>query len=260
MNQRWRLRQDSYRPAGEPIRTQDYEVAELVEETAKAFVVRHHYSGSFPAARFQHGLYRRGELMGVSVFSHPTNELVLAGLPGDRLESCELGRFVLLDDVPANGETWFLGRSFELLRRDHGQLGVLSFSDPVPRVLPSGLVVMPGHVGTIYQAFNGVYLGRATARTLRVLPDGHVLNERSLQKIRARERGWRSAARPLEVHGALPLVDGEDARAWLRLWLGRLTRAMRHPGNHRYAWSLNRRVASIVPSGLPYPKRSTVRA
>jgi hypothetical protein len=33
---------------------------------------------------------------------------------------------------------------------------------------------MPGHVGTIYAATNAVYTGRATARTVKLLPDGTV--------------------------------------------------------------------------------------
>ncbi len=35
----------------------------------------------------------------------------------------ELGRFVLLDSVPANGESFFLGQCFTLLRRE-GLAGV----------------------------------------------------------------------------------------------------------------------------------------
>lgn len=66
-NQRWRLRRDSYRPAGEPINPRLYEVAELAgDRESKAFVLT----------------------MSAS-------------------ESVELGRFDLLDTVPAAGESWF---------------------------------------------------------------------------------------------------------------------------------------------------------
>lgn len=51
-----------------------------------------------------------------------------------------------------------------------------SFADPVPRRTASGVLVMPGHVGTIYAATNAVYAGRATARTVKLLPDGTVFN------------------------------------------------------------------------------------
>jgi hypothetical protein len=72
----------------------------------------------------------------------------------------EVGRFVLLDEVPVNGETWFLARAFAALARD-GVEGVLAFADPEPRATADGTVVFPGHVGTIYQAHNAVYRGRA---------------------------------------------------------------------------------------------------
>src|SRR5438067_13926750 len=76
--QRWRQRRDLYRSAGEVIRTRLYDVAAMPAAAAtKAFVVRHHYSGSYPAARFRFGLYRAAELQGVAVFSHPCSDRVL---------------------------------------------------------------------------------------------------------------------------------------------------------------------------------------
>jgi hypothetical protein len=252
--QRWRERRDSYRPVGEPIRTADYDVEPIPESLAKMFVKRHHYAGSYPAARFRYGLIRRGELVGASVFSHPCRDEVLTRwFPGDALASTELGRFVLLDNVPANGETWFLGRAFELLRRE-GLVGVLAFSDPVARTTSIGAVVKPGHIGTIYQAHNGRHLGRSKRRTLLLLPDGTVFSERSETKIRARHRGWRYAAAQLIAHGAAELGEADDSRAWLDLWLPRLTRAIAHPGNFRYCWPLDRTMRKVLPVGQPYPK------
>lgn len=251
MNQRWLFRRDSYRPPAEVIRTAEYDVAPIPEAVAKAFVVTHHYSASYPAARFRFGLHRRGELVGTAVFSVPLRWEVLRPLPGDPRESVELGRFVLLDEVPGNGETWFLARCFEQLRA-RGVRGVVSFSDPIPRSTADGRQLFAGHVGTIYQAANAVYLGRGTPRTLRLLPSGCVLSDRAIQKIRAGERGCRYAAALLEAAGAPPL--GEDRRAWLDAWLPRLTRTMRHPGNLKYAWTLHRRDRRALPASLPYFK------
>jgi hypothetical protein len=236
LTQRWRERRDTYRPAGEPIQTRDYEVAPIrTDGPAKAFIVQHHYSGCYPAARFRFGLYRHGALVGVAVFSHPCNNATLSNV-FDRDPAVELGRFVLLDDVPANGETWFLGQTFALLKRESVE-GVVSFSDPVPRTTSDGRRVFPGHIGTIYQAHNAVYLGRSTMRTLRLLPDGRVFSDRAIQKIRKKEKGWRYSAGQLEAHGATP----PDGPGWLAAQLTALTRRLRHPGNHRYAWSLTRK-------------------
>ena len=89
--QRWRGRRDRYRPAGETIATREYEVAPIAEDrVAKAFVLEHHYAGTYPAARFRFGLYHSGKLVGVAVFSVPTNDRTLALFPCAPLEATEL--------------------------------------------------------------------------------------------------------------------------------------------------------------------------
>jgi hypothetical protein len=110
-----------------------------------------------------------------------------------------------------------------------------------------------GHAGICYQATASTYLGWTEARTIRLLPDGTVLNDRAIQKIRAREQGWRYAVGLLERFGAEPApCDGcED---WLKTWLPRLTRRLRHTGNHKYAWALARSARRFLPDSLPYPK------
>ena len=252
--QRWRGRRASYRPAGEPIATRDYEVAAIDDDTtARAFVVANHYSATYPAARFRFGLYRSEEIVGVAVFSHPANEKTLDVLPGAGLERTELGRFVLTDDVPANGETWFLGRAFEELRRK-GLAGVVSFSDPVARATSAGDVVFPGHVGTIYQAHNARYLGRGARATLYLLPDGTNLGNRALQKVRGLERGWRYVADRIIAAGAPEPRRFEAPKEWLARVLPLVVRTAPHAGNHKYAWALRARDRRHLPAGLPYPK------
>lgn len=256
--QRWRARRDLYRPAGEPIVTAHYEVAEIGHGEAKSFVEQNHYAHSMPAARWCFGLFWGGLLVGVTVFSVPTNDRTITSvLPGAALESVELGRLVLLDLVPANGESFFVARCFDLLRRE-GLVGVVSFSDPEPRTTAVGATIFRGHAGTVYQALNAVFTGRGTARTLRLLPDGGVFSARSAQKIRAGERGLRYAAAQLVRAGAPPIdverASEEERRAWLRAAVASVTRPLRHGGCFRYVWALDRRARRHVPAGLPYPK------
>lgn len=256
-NQRWLFRADSYRCPSETIQTSAYEVALIPDDTtARAFVLAHHYSGTYPAARFRVGLYRGAELVGVAVFSQPTNNKVITGTFDGlgHTDGVELGRFVLLDRVPGNGETWFLARCFELLKRA-GIAGVVSYSDPCQRTLADGSIVFGGHLGTIYQAHNGLYLGRGTARTLNLLPDGTVFSDRAASKIRKRERGWAYAVDQLVAAGATPPADSSDLAAWLKAARSEVCRRQRHPGNHKYAWGLNRGVRRrLLSSQLTYPK------
>lgn len=255
--QRWRARRDTYRPAGEVIDVSRYEVAPMRgDREARAFVEAHHYSGTFPAARFRFGLYRGGDLVGVAVYSHPCNDLALKPLPGGPGPNVELGRFVLLDDVPANGETWFLARTFELLRREHLE-GIVSFSDPVARRTEAGAVVFGGHVGTIYQSHNATYLGRSRPSSLRLLPDGRVLHARGVAKVRGKEVGWRYVVGGLvERYGVEAPTDESEAglRAWIDATLPLLTRRLRHGGNHKYVWALDRRIRKHLPRSQAYPK------
>ena len=253
--QRWRDRRGSYRPVGETIQVSAYEVAEMARDAdAKRFVLAHHYAGSYPAAIHRFGLYRSAEFVGVAVFSVPANDRTLACLPGSPRDHAELGRFILLDDVPSNGETWFLARCFERLR---GRVaGVVSFSDPMRRVDGSGHEVFKGHIGNIYQASNATYLGRSKAGVLRLLPDGSCVHGRALAKIRSRDRGWQHSSALLERSGAAPLCDWDDPRAWLAMWLPRLTRLVRHPGNHKYVFAVDKRLRRTLPPSLPYPKFS----
>lgn len=254
LNQRWEEGRVRWRPAGEVIRTSEYEVSTMAgkDPAATGFIKTHHYSRSVPSGRFSFGLHRHGQMVGVAMFSHPTNDLTLTNVfPCDRLAAIELGRFVLLDEVPGNGETWMLGRCFDLLRKA-GIRGIVSFSDPMPRRTLDGALILPGHVGTIYAAHNGVYMGRGTSRTLRLFPDGTVFNDRTAQKIRTQERGWESAVETLRSYGAGP-IEG-DSRSWLKQWLPQITRPLKHRGNHRYAWALDRRLRRELPASLPYPK------
>jgi hypothetical protein len=250
--QRWNNRTARFRPAGDCIRTQDFDVSEISEETAKTFVLQHHYSGTYPAARRRFGLFERGVLVGVAVFSHPCNDRTITNVFGCQRASdgLELGRFVLLDRVPANGESWFLARCRERLRNDF--VGIVSFSDDTPRSSVDGGTTFAGHIGTIYQASNAAFLGRGTARSLRILPDGRVMSDRSISKIRSGERGWQYSVDILCSYGAkyCPTTDFER-REWLSYWIGNLTRTVKHPGNLKYAWSFSKRVKL---ESLVYPK------
>jgi hypothetical protein len=269
-NQRWREHRSLYRPAGEVIRPSEYEVELLPEAEAKSFCLLHHYAHSYPVSVARFGLYRRGALVGVTIFSVPVNydaytevfQQPQGGLLAEAFsrigyspKNCvDLGRLVLLDEAPGNSESYFVARCFEVLRA-RGVQGVISFSDPVPRRTLAGELVHPGHCGSVYQSLSAVYIRRATPRTLRLLPDATVLSPRTLQKIRAAEKGWLAGASALQMFGAdAPPAEPEARIHWLNYWLPQLTRPLRHPGNFKYAFALDRRLRRFMPKSRPYPK------
>lgn len=267
--QRWRAGKHSWRhvrDGGFDARRYDVDVIPD-EEPGKAFVLAHHYSRSYPAVKVQFGLYDTADggrrLNGVAAFGVPVNTAVLTKpLPELRpfTESVECSRFVLLDECPGNTASWFLARCFDLLLAQ-GVRGVVSFADPVPRRTASGLLVMPGHVGTIYAATNALYTGRATARTVKLLPDGTVFHDRTAQKIRRQEQGYEYATAQLLALGAPRPRTGCDPARWLHEALAAIgARNVRHRGAHRWVFRLGRTrreredIKLGVPSLPPYPK------
>lgn len=254
--QRWRDRRDAFR-RGDLIDPRRHAVDVVGREVARGFVVRHHYSGTFPAARFSVGLYRGRCLAGVAVFSVPSQQASIPARSGQPAAlGIELGRFVLLDEVEANGETWFLARAFRLLRRELPEIrAVLAYSDPLRRTAEDGRTVMPGHIGTIYQAFNARHVGRSKPRTLFLGPDGREVPPRSLSKLRNDERGAGYVYERLISLGAPRRRATEGSSAYVRRALaeGPFRRA-RHPGCFCYVWPLDRRATVSLPAPLPFPK------
>jgi hypothetical protein len=268
VTQRWHEGRPRWRPAAEggfdPSR---YVVEELDEARARAWTLRHHYSSSWPVVRLRTGLFDtrtpsgQPELVGVLALGVPMSDKVLTG-PFPNLEphyeSIEISRLCLADAVPANGESFFCARSFALLA-ERGIRGLVAFSDPVERWRGSELI-KPGHCGIVYQALNFEYLGRATARTLTLLPDATVLTARAQAKVTGGETGAAGVIARLVALGATRPAADVEPRQWLRQALTAIgSRRLRHPGNFRYALRIGRtrgeRTRTLIglASG-PYPK------
>lgn len=267
--QRWNGGRQAWAPAaGDRFTGAGYEVHPIdSDRVAKEFVIRHHYSGAYVAAVHRFGLYAAGALVGVAVYSNPATDLVLTNVFPELdpfRESTELGRFVLLDEVPGNAESWMLARCHEQLA-ERGVAGVVSFADPVPRRGTDGVLVTPGHVGTIYQASNATYTGRSAPRSLWVLPGGAVVNGQALQKIREQKQGHEYAERAFVALGAPPMRPGDDPREWLAEAKSACgVRTFRHPGLHRFAFAVGRtararRQVRIALPARPYPKQREAR-
>lgn len=240
---RWNGRRHAHRPAGEPLRPDRYSVEPIAESLAKAFVVQHHYSASYPAARFRAGLFEHApfhqpRLVGVAVISVPMTQALIPkylGVAADR--GAELGRMVLLDEVPGNGESWFLARAFKLTKKALAIDGIVSFCDPVQRFDREGREVKRSHTGVVYRSHNAKLAGRTLPRTLLLMPNGLCASDRALSKIRNQEVGMDYAMRQLRTAGAPARLLGEEPAEWIRrLREEGFFRALRHPGNFAFTW------------------------
>lgn len=260
--QRWNNRVDSWQNTTndffEPHR---YQVKPIGETPARVFTTTHHYSKAWPAAQLRYGLIEDGfHLVGTCVLGVPMNPAVLTG-PFPAFEpyrqSMEMSRLVLLDRIAANAESWFVARVFRAAAAQ-GVRGVVAYSDPVPRRV-GGRILMPGHFGIVNQALGGIFYGPGRARFLTTLPDGSVLPERTLSKIRGEEQGAAGAIARLVAMGAPPKPDDQPGQEWLPIALDAVGAYwVDHPGNYRYAWSIgprwSRRAYPVAMPSLPYPK------
>jgi hypothetical protein len=253
----WRHRSEK-----DGFRREEFEVSELATDTeARLFIETHHYSGSYVAAIKRYGLYWHGMLVGVLVLSSPMNNRVLTNVFPDLVpghESVELGRLCLKEEAPYNSESYFVARVWELATTA-GIRGVVSFSDPVPRLSADGTLLFAGHVGWIYQSCNFLKSGRSTPRTQLLFPDGSIFNDRLRQKIRAQEDGAETGEKLLVRWGARPRRTGESPATWLQEQLSVLPlRRVYHPGMHRYISTLGpgrkRHLVRVAAVGEPYPK------
>ncbi len=277
-SQRWLDGRDSFRPSRERIRPEEFAVEPLDRMSAKRFVERHHYSHTFvyELKNGSFGLWHKkglnpARLVGVASFSTPSNPgsiMRWAGLDDFRT-GAELGRFVLLDEVAGNGESYFLARALRGLKQEHPELRViLSYSDPVPRRnLDTGALTFCGHLGCIYKATNAFYAGRASPKTLLLGRAGEAIPNRILTKLRNGEDGAEYAQDRLERVSGIRRHASESAPEFIERALNApAIRRTRHPGNHLYLFPLaeNRRdkaailkfpaIRQLIERALPYPK------
>jgi hypothetical protein len=110
-------------------------------------MIRRHYLKKWPGVCVMTlGLFCYGDLRGVIVFSLPPRETFkrYGGL------TWELGRLWVSDEVPANAETYLIGRAVRYIRQTRRDVKALvSYADP-----------SVGHRGTIYKAANWTADGR----------------------------------------------------------------------------------------------------
>lgn len=256
----------------------DYGVDLIDRKTAVSFIAAHHYSRSVPALRkYLFGLfYLAGEqpaLCGVAALSVPPRNEVLKGpLPGlePNHESAEMGRQILLDEVPHGVESWFFAEIRRWLAANTTIRGLVMFSDPEVRTRNDGSVLLPGHVGTSYQASNARYVGLGTERWI-TLVDGLVFSDRARSKVLKLDKGWKYASEMLvtavgkDEHTGedkiAPLDPGRDDPAeWLAGALKKAgARRRKHNGCHKYVIPVGRNAREreqvrIAGPVLDYPK------
>lgn len=124
-------------------------VRTIPKRLAKPIIIQKHYIHKWSPSQICFGVFEAERLIGVAVYGHPVGRHVISGIsPLLKMnEVLELKRFWIEDGHGRNIESYVIGHTFRLLKREMPLVKVLvSYADPAA-----------GHVGTIYQATNWLY-------------------------------------------------------------------------------------------------------
>ncbi len=104
-------------------------------------LIKFHYLSKWPKqVQITFGLRRKTKLLGAITYSQPVNEL--KNRFGENV--WELSRLVLWDEIPKNGESFFIGASIRYIKKRYPSVKLLiAFADP-----------SQGHSGIVYKASN----------------------------------------------------------------------------------------------------------
>ena len=157
----------------------EFTVEEVIRKSIVKFIEKHHYSHNVNGVQslYHYGLYKEGnfglpKMIGAMMYAYPSMPATAAKYnPINPTKCLELRRLVCIDDTPKNTESYFIGQTFKMLKRDTDMEVVVSFADQ-----------HHGHTGVIYKATNFEYLGE-TARGRVLMVDGKEMHSRSLNQL-----------------------------------------------------------------------------
>lgn len=185
-----------------------------------------HYSRAMPAGKLvKVGLWEDGTYRGVVLFGRGAAPNLVNAYGLDQTQGCELVR-VALDDAHTTPTTQVVA----------GALRVLKDTNPGLRLVVSFADEGQGHLGTIYQAGNWLYLGAVEHQHYRVR--GEMVHPKTLH------------AR----YGA-----GGQSIPWLREHVDPNAERVPMPAKHRYVMPLDRAMRrQLLPLVQPAPRPPTI--
>ena len=157
----------------------NFTVEEVPRKSVVKFIEKHHYSHNVNGVQslYHYGLFTEGnfgihKMIGAMMYAHPSMPATAATYnPINPTKCLELRRLVCIDATPKNTESFFIGQTFKLLKRDTDMEVIVSFADQ-----------HHGHTGVIYKATNFDYLGE-TSRGRILMVDGKEMHSRSLNQL-----------------------------------------------------------------------------
>jgi len=193
-------------------------------EAAKYAVMNWHYSKLMPKSKLAKiGVWESGVFAGAVIYGVGAVQNIGKpfGLRAD--QACELVRVALSPNCMCIASK-VLSISLRIVKRTFPNLQiVISYAD-----------INQDHVGTIYQASNWTYMGKAN------------------------DDGGSAIVNGVEIHGrALSLKYGTRSLDWIRRNVDPSAKKATTLGKHKYLYPLTPEMrAKIAPLAKPYPKRA----
>ena len=127
-------------------------VSAVTRNAVKPYLIDRHYAGRMPSISYAFGLFDGDDLIGVVTYGTPAGASQREGLLGKEHADIvlELNRLCLKHNRK-NEASFLVAHSLKML--------------PRPRVIISYADSAQGHIGTVYQASNAIYLGLSEKRT-----------------------------------------------------------------------------------------------
>lgn len=151
----------------------EYKIDLIDKNVAKKLIIENHYSHKWTSCRHAIGLFDKDDLIGVAVYGFPVGRQTVKSITPnlENSEVLELTRLWLIDEAPKNSESYFIGKTFDWLRKNTDVKVLISYSDP-----------MQDHTGVIYQATNWLYQGNNTMLIKGYLHkiNGEIMHPRSV--------------------------------------------------------------------------------
>ena len=193
-------------------------------EAAKHAVLRWHYSRAMPSAKLVRiGVWEAGRFVGAILYGSGANRHLSRPFGLESTEACELVRVAL-----ANGREHPTSKCLAI------SLKMLKRQSPGLRLVVSYADTKEGHMGTIYQATNWLFLEAASQPYLKVR--GKIEHPRSLYDR---------------------FGPGGQSLDWLRANIDPNARRVEMPDKLKYVWCFDAKLRSkLAAVALPYPKRA----
>lgn len=129
---------------------ENYLINPVDYSTAMKYVIKYHYLHRKAPCEQAFGL--KNQIKGIIIYGTPSSAPLRKGICGDeeKYNVIELTRLWVADDVERNGESFLIGNTLKLVKKEI----IVSFAE-----------IQQGHLGIVYQATNWIYTGLSAKRT-----------------------------------------------------------------------------------------------